>query len=154
MLSLVVPVYNEAATVEAALHNILAKRVEGIDIEIVIVESNSTDGTREIVMKFKDHSGVKLILEDRPQGKGHAVRAGFKHISGDFVLIQDADLEYDLEDYEVLLEPLISGREVFVLGARHGGRSLKMRQFNEQLFQGLILNIGHWFFTGLIDLFL
>jgi len=153
MLSLVVPVYNEAATAEAALHNILAKRVEGIDIEIVIVESNSTDGTREIVMKFKDHSGVKLILEDRPQGKGHAVRAGFKHISGDFVLIQDADLEYDLEDYEVLLEPLISGREAFVLGARHGGRSWKMRQFNEQLFQGLILNIGHWFFTALVDLF-
>jgi glycosyltransferase involved in cell wall biosynthesis/SAM-dependent methyltransferase len=153
MLSLVVPVYNEAATVEAAMNSLLTKKVEGLDIEIILVESNSTDGTREVVLKYKDHPRIKLILEDRPQGKGHAVRTGFQYVAGDFILIQDADLEYDLEDYEALLEPLITGREAFVLGARHGGHSWKMRQFNEQLFQGLVLNIGHWFFTGLIDLF-
>jgi hypothetical protein len=152
-LSVVMPVFNEVATVEDALNNLLAKQVEGLDIEIIIVESNSKDGTREIVLKYRDHPRVKLVLEDRPQGKGHAVRTGLCHITGDFVLIQDADLEYDLDDYEVLLEPLMSGREAFVLGARHGGRLRKMRHFADSPLQGFVLNIGHWFFTALIDLF-
>jgi SAM-dependent methyltransferase len=152
-LSVVVPVFNEVATVEDALNKLLAKQVEGLDIEIIIVESNSADGTHEIVLPYKDHPRVKLILEDRPQGKGKAVRTGLGHITGDFVLIQDADLEYDLDDYEALLEPLMSGREAFVLGARHGGRLVKMRHFTDRPLQGLVLNIGHWFFTALIDLF-
>jgi len=81
---------------------------------------------------------VKLILEDQQRGKGHAVRTGLKVASGDYVLIQDADLEYDLEDYDALLEQLVAGRCAFVLGSRHGGRNvLKMRQFTGQ--HGLIL---------------
>ncbi|MBI4244674.1 MAG: glycosyltransferase [Planctomycetes bacterium] len=151
-LSLVVPVYNEAATVETSLNSLLVKQVDGLDIEIILVESNSTDGSREIVLKYKDHPRVKLVLEEWPQGKGHAVRTGFMHATGDFMMIQDADLEYDLEDYEALLEPLMKGHEAFVLGARHGGRSWKMRQFTEQVFQGFLLNVGHWFFTALIDI--
>lgn len=151
-LSLVVPVYNEVATIEDILNKLLAKQLQGLDIEIVLVESNSTDGTRDAVLKYQHHARVKLVLEDRPQGKGHAVRTGLRHITGDFVLIQDADLEYDVEDYEALLEPLVNGREAFVLGARHGGRrSWKMRQFSDQLLLGLILNAGHWFFTYLVN---
>ncbi len=121
-------------------------------MEIIVVESNSTDGTREIALKYQSHPAVKIILEDQPRGKGHAVRAGLQAASGDYVLIQDADLEYDLEDYDALLEQLVAGRCAFVLGSRHGGRNvMKMRQFTGQCGLSLLLNPGHWFFTTLIN---
>src|SRR5688572_10049403 len=94
VLSVIVPIYNEAATVRTALDAILAKEVAGWRLEVILVESNSKDGTREIVVTYRDHPRVKLILEDTPRGKGHAVRAGFKAATGDVILIQDADLEY------------------------------------------------------------
>ncbi len=150
-LSVVLPAYNEAATFESLLKAVLRKRVPDLEIEVVIVESNSTDGTREIACKYKDHPGVRLVLEDKPQGKGHAVRTGLTHATGDYVLIQDADLEYDLEDYDALLEPLTSGREAFTLGARHGGGAWKMRQFTGQPLLSMVLNSGHWFFTTLVN---
>jgi glycosyltransferase involved in cell wall biosynthesis len=122
-------------------------------MEIVVVESNSTDGTREAALKYKDHPKVKLILEEQPRGKGHAVRTGLKKATGDYVLIQDADLEYDLEDYDALMEHLVAGRSAFVLGSRHGGRDVwKMRQFTGQRGLSLIFNFGHWFFTTLINM--
>ncbi len=103
-------------------------------------------------MKYQNHPKVKLILEDQPRGKGHAVRAGLQAASGDYVLIQDADLEYDLEDYDALLEQLLAGRSAFVLGSRHGGRKMmKMRQFTGQRGLSLIFNSGHWFFTTLVN---
>jgi glycosyltransferase involved in cell wall biosynthesis len=93
-----------------------------------------------------------LILEERPQGKGHAVRTGFQHATGDFILIQDADLEYDLEDYEALLEPLLTGHEAFVLGSRHGGRTWKIRHFEGNPISTLLFNVGHWFFCSLLNI--
>jgi SAM-dependent methyltransferase len=151
-LSVIVPAFNEAATVGPLLDAVLRKRVDGMEIEVVVVESNSSDGTRDVVQRYASHPRVKLILEDRPRGKGHAVRTGFAHATGDFVLIQDADLEYDLEDYDVLLEPLAVGREAVVLGARHGGGAWwKMRQFNQQRLLSLFFNCGHWFFTTLLN---
>jgi glycosyltransferase involved in cell wall biosynthesis/ubiquinone/menaquinone biosynthesis C-methylase UbiE len=150
-LSVVVPAYNEAATFEALMEALLRKEVPDLDLEIIIVESNSTDGTREIAQRYKDHSRVRLVLQDRPQGKGNAVRTGFQHATGDFILIQDADLEYDLEDYDALLEPLVQGRKAFVLGSRHGGNAWKMRRFANQLLLSTALNGGHWFFTTLVN---
>jgi glycosyltransferase involved in cell wall biosynthesis len=95
---------------------------------------------------------VKLILEKHPRGKGYAVRTGLKAATGDYVLIQDADLEYDLEDYDGLLEPLVAGRAAFVLGSRHGGRNVwKMRQFTRQHGLSLFFNLGHTFFATLIN---
>ena len=95
---------------------------------------------------------MKLILEEQPRGKGYAVRIGLKAATGDYVLIQDADLEYDLEDYDGLLEPLVAGRAAFVLGSRHGGRNVwKMRQFTGQFGLSLFVNLGHWFFVTLIN---
>ncbi len=152
VLSVVIPAFNEAKTFGTLMESLLRKDMAGLQMEIVVVESNSTDGTREVALKFQDHPKVKLILEDQPHGKGHAVRAGFKAASGDYVLIQDADLEYDLEDYDALLEHLVAGRSAFVLGSRHGGRNvLKMRQFTGQLGLSLFLNLGHWFFATLIN---
>ncbi len=151
VLSVIVPVYNEAATVRPALDAILAKAIPGWTLEIVIVESNSTDGTRDIVLGYRDRPRVKLILEDRPRGKGHAVRAAFPHANGDVILIQDADLEYDLGDYDILLAPIAAGRQEFVLGSRHGAGGWAIRQFASQPVQALILNVAHWGFTLLIN---
>ena len=150
-LSIILPAFNEAATFVETFEAVLAKEVAGLDIEIVLVESNSTDGTRDLVLRYQHHPRVKLILEDRPNGKGHAVRAGLAAATGDFVLIQDADKEYDLEDYETLLEPLIAGRQALVLGSRHSGSVWKMRQFSGQAGLSGVLNFGHWFFTTLVN---
>jgi glycosyltransferase involved in cell wall biosynthesis len=151
-LSVVVPAYNEIATAKAALDGIIAKTIPGWDLEIIIVESNSTDGTREVVLGYRDHPRVKIILEDRPQGKGHAVRTGFAQATGEVILIQDADLEYDLNDYEVLLAPIASGSRTFVLGSRHGEGGWAMRTFTDQPFHALVLNCAHWTFTLMINL--
>ncbi len=150
-LSVIVPIYNEAATVKQSLDAILAKQVPGWTLQIIMIESNSTDGTRDIVKTYASHPRVKLILEDRPRGKGHAVRAGFKEATGDVIVIQDADLEYDLNDYDILLAPIASGRQEFVLGSRHGEGGWAIRKFSDQPFQALILNLAHWGFTLMIN---
>jgi 2-polyprenyl-3-methyl-5-hydroxy-6-metoxy-1,4-benzoquinol methylase len=153
VLSVIVPAYNEANTLGALMDALLHKNLPGLRMEIIVVESNSTDGTRETALKYQSHPAVKIILEDQPLGKGHAVRAGLRAASGDYVLIQDADLEYDLEDYDALLEQLVAGRCAFVLGSRHGGRNvMKMRQFTGQRGLSLFFNAGHWFFTTLINM--
>src|SRR5262249_43273523 len=147
----IVPAYNEIRTFAQLMDTLLRKEIPGLDIEVVLVESNSSDGTREASLRYRDHPRVRLILEEAPRGKGHAVRTGFEHATGDFILIQDADLEYDLEDYDALLEPLRRGREAFVLGSRHGGSTWKMRRFAEQRLLSTALNTAHWFFTTLIN---
>jgi glycosyltransferase involved in cell wall biosynthesis len=152
VLSVIVPAYNEAKTLGALMDALLRKKLPDLQLEIILVESNSTDGTHELALKYKDQAEVKLIFEEQPRGKGHAVRSGLKAATGDYVLIQDADLEYDLEDYDALLEPLIAGRAAFVLGSRHGGRNVwKMRQFTGQQGLSLFVNLGHWFFTVLVN---
>ena len=152
VLSVIVPAYNEAKTFSTLLDALLRKEIPGLSTEIIVVESSSTDGTRAAAQKYQGNPKVKLILEERPRGKGHAVRAGLETASGDFVLIQDADLEYDLEDYDTLLEPLLTGHAAFVLGSRHGGRNvLKMRQFAGEHGLSVFFNLGHWFFTALLN---
>ncbi len=150
-LTVVVPVFNERATAQEALDALLAKQIAGVVIEVVIIESNSTDGSRAIVLGFKDHPRVKLILEDKPRGKGHAVRAGLAQATGDIIIIQDADLEYDLNDYEVLLAPIIAGRQEFVLGARHGQGGWAIRKFDDQPLHAFVLNLGHWTFALMVN---
>lgn len=150
-LSVVVPVFNEIATVRAALDAIIAKEVAGWAKEVIVIESNSTDGSREVVRCFEGREHVRILLEDAPRGKGHAVRAGLAVATGDVVLIQDADLEYDLADYEILLAPLAARTQSFVLGSRHGQGGWAMRKFTDQPIQAFVLNAGHWFFTLCIN---
>ena len=151
-LSVIVPAFNEAETIRPMMDALVAKEIAGMEIEIVVVESNSTDGTREIVKQFAAHPRVKVILEEKPRGKGRAVRTGLAAATGKYVLIQDADLEYDMEDYDSLVGALASGRHAFVLGSRHGGRNLwKMRQFTGQRSLSSFLNLGHWLFTTAIN---
>jgi SAM-dependent methyltransferase len=150
-LSIVMPAFNEEKTIRGGIDRVLSKRIEGVDLEVIIVESNSTDRTREIVREYEGRSGVKVVWEERPRGKGHAVRTGFAHVTGDYVLIQDADDEYDIEDYDALIEPLMTGEAAFVLGARHGGGAWKLRKFEDQRLAGHVLNFGHWVFATLVN---
>lgn len=150
-LSVIVPVYNEIATARASLDAITAKQIPGVAIEIIVVESNSTDGSRDIVLSYQGRPRVKVILEDKPRGKGHAVRAGLGQATGDIILIQDADLEYDLADYDPLLEPILKGERAFMLGSRHGHGGFKIRHFDDQPLRAFVLNCAHWTFTLLIN---
>lgn len=153
-LSVVLPVYNEKSTFRDVMDQLLAKEMDGVDIEICLVESNSTDGTRDDVLTFKDHPRIKLLLEDAPRGKGHAVRAGLAMASGDIVLIQDADLEYDLADYERLIAPIRACETSFVLGARHHAserQEWKLRHFEDAARLSSLLNYGHLFFTWFLN---
>ena len=152
-LSVIVPIFNEAATIRTALDAIVAKTVAGWDLELIFVESNSTDGSRAIVETYRTEPRVTLIFEDKPRGKGHAVRNALARATGEFILIQDADLEYSLDDYEKLLLPLAVGTHTFVLGSRHNpGDGFAMRKFNDQPLHAFILNTAHWTFTLLIDI--
>ena len=152
-LSVIVPVFNERATFDQLITQLTRKQIDDCDLEIIVVESNSTDGTRDLVKQIEGHPRVTVIYEERPRGKGHAVRRGLRQATGDFILIQDADLEYDLNDYDTLLEPLRTGRVAFVLGARHGmdGKTWKMRHFTDQVFISQVMNFGHLFFTALFN---
>lgn len=150
LCSVLVPVYNELSTVTQLLESLLAKQIPGADKEVIVVESNSTDGTRELVSRFQQHAEIRILHQDRPRGKGNAVRLALAAARGDVVLIQDADLEYDLEDYETLLRPLLSYEAGFVLGSRHAG-SWKIRDFSAAKGWAVYLNLGHLFFTWLIN---
>ncbi len=152
-LSIIMAVYNEENTVRQTIESVLAKKIDTISIELIIVESKSSDNTRHILREYEGKDRIKIIYQDHPYGKGNAIREGLSFISGEFILIQDADDEYDFEDYDALVAPLISGEATFVLGARHGGRTWKMRQFNGKPLAGHLLNLGHWFFTLLINVF-
>ncbi|MEK7603680.1 MAG: glycosyltransferase family 2 protein [Patescibacteria group bacterium] len=113
-LSIVIPVFNERKTISAVLAAI--RKVElPMEKEIILVDDCSTDGSREIL---KALSGFKVILLDKNQGKGAAVKRGFGEATGDITLIQDGDLEYDPRDYAALVEPIIEGRADIVYGSR------------------------------------
>ena len=160
-LSVILPVFNERGTFTKTMELLLAKEIPGMDVEVVIVESNSSDGTREEAIRYEGHPNIKLILEDRPRGKGHAVRSGLQVATGDFVLIQDADLEYDIDDYEKLLEPLRHAELGFVLGMRttsDGSWGLRRfrhkkpnRSFGQHTAMSHVMNVGHVVFLTLFN---
>ena len=116
-LSVVVPVYNEKATIHTILERI--EQTE-FDKEIILIDDYSTDGTREILQN-EYAAKHKLLLHQRNMGKGAALYTGFEHVSGDVVIIQDADLEYDPAEYGKILEPIIQGRADVVYGSRFLG---------------------------------
>ena len=149
-LSIVLPVYNERATFEQLIETVLEKTFDTMEREIIIVESNSSDGSRELVMQYENHPEIKVIYENEPRGKGHAVRNGLNHVSGDLILIQDADLEYDVDDYDAIIEPIVTFQRLFVLGSRHKG-NWKMREFEKRKILSVVFNSGQLFFTWLIN---
>lgn len=114
-LSVVIPAYNEERTVAETIQRVRAVDLGGVELEIVVVDDGSQDQTREIL---KTIPGIRVVLHERNSGKGAAVKSGFRAATGDVLLIQDADLEYDPQDYGALLQPIVDGRAEAVIGSR------------------------------------
>lgn len=156
-LSVIVPAYNEVETIAEIL-----RRVRAVDLrvsvgygpednavvhlarEVVVVDDGSTDGTRDVLYGLERDPDLKVILHDHNQGKGAAVRTGLEHATGDVMLIQDADLEYDPRDYSAMLKPILEGRSQVVYGSRFRGGPTKAMFFWHMLgnrFLTLVTNV-------------
>jgi glycosyltransferase involved in cell wall biosynthesis len=120
-LSVIIPAYNERATIRQLVAAVVAVNLDGLDRELVIVDDGSTDGTREILNELDGRDGVRVFLQPKNFGKGAAVARGFKEATGDILVIQDADLEYDPQQFPVLLRPILDQRADVVFGSRFLG---------------------------------
>ena len=118
-LSIVIPVYNEQKTLEQIVDLVQKAPIKNLEREIILIDDSSTDGTKKIYKKLqKKYKNIKVILKEINEGKGAALRTGFNNATGDIVLIQDADLEYDPNEYSILLEPILNGVADVVYGSR------------------------------------
>ena len=117
-LSVVIPVYNEKRTLSELICRVEAVKLEK---EIIIVDDASTDGTRDLLKKYEEQEGFKVIYQSKNAGKGSALRAGFDKVEGEIIIVQDADLEYDPKEYPTLIEPILDGRADVVYGSRFQG---------------------------------
>lgn len=119
VLSVVMPAYNERETIEEIIRRVL---LVPLRIQLIVVDDGSTDGTRELLQRLRQDLAFELVLQDRNQGKGAALRRGFQEVKGDLVVIQDADLEYSPEEYPELIALICQGRADVVYGSRFLGR--------------------------------
>lgn len=142
-LSIIIPVYNEENTLEKLLDKVNSSPVE--NKQIIIVDDFSTDSSREILDKITDKYDT-LVLHEKNMGKGAAINSGLKHVKGDLVIIQDADMEYDPFEYSKLMEPILNGHASVVYGSRFlGGGSHRVLYFWHM--------IGNKFLTTLSNVF-
>ena len=139
-LSVVIPVYNE----KKSLLEII-QRVQSVPIEkeIILVDDFSTDGTRDLLHDLEKQE-FKVLYHEKNKGKGAALRTGFQHATGEFVIVQDADLEYDPNDYPKLLQPILDGKADVVYGSRFSGHRSNMTSLH---------TLGNLFLTGITNLF-
>ena len=146
-LSIIVPCYNEEATIGRIVERILAADTLGLDREIVLVDDASSDESRQAIADLaRDRAGIVTVWHDRNKGKGAALRSGLARATGDIVLIQDADLEYDPRQYPKLLKPILDDLADVVYGSRfRGGDAIRVLYFWH--------STGNWFLTLLSNMF-
>jgi len=120
-LSIIMPVYNERDTLCEILSQVRAVELPDLEKEILLVDDGSTDGSREILAQEATTGDLRVFYHDQNQGKGAAVRTAIEHATGDLIVIQDADLEYDPRDYPTLIRPIVEGRVAVVYGSRFLG---------------------------------
>ncbi|MFI4945929.1 MAG: glycosyltransferase family 2 protein [Burkholderiales bacterium] len=140
LLSVVMPVYNERATVEEIVGRVLAVPLR---VELVAVDDASTDGTRELLERLARERGFKLLLQEKNRGKGAAVRRGIVEAKGDVIVVQDADLEYSPEEYPELIDLIVRGKADAVFGSRFIGRHrcFLFTHYLANLFLNLVTNV-------------
>ncbi len=141
-VSIIIPCYNEKSTILNILKKIEDVYLNQIEKEIIIVDDFSTDGTRAILKSLKKY---KVIFNEKNHGKGFSVRKGIKNASGDIIIIQDADLEYDPGDYKNLLQPILENKAQVVYGSRE-------RNKNNKIQTGLFFYLGGLFLTKLTNI--
>ncbi|MBN2256714.1 MAG: glycosyltransferase family 2 protein [Anaerolineaceae bacterium] len=141
-ITVVIPVYNENKTIDEIIRRVSATKMA---TEILVVDDGSTDGTREILSRLEREKGIRIILHEKNQGKGAAVRTGIQNATQDIVLIQDADLEYNPKDYPALLKPIQEGIADVVYGSRFLGGSRR-----PILFWNMIANKLLTFMTNIL----
>lgn len=150
LCSVIVPVYNEELTIEKVINELFGMTSRW-PLQIIVVESNSTDTTRIILKKLKSKYNFELIFQDTPKGKGNAFIEGLKYARGDIVSIVDGDNEYKIHDLFLLLNPIVSNQFDFVLGNRHE-RGVPIRTFPGHPITSAYYNLGHEFFTRFFNL--
>jgi len=142
------PAYNEQATIRTIVARVLAVDLGAVDTELVIVDDGSTDGTRDILKELDGKNGVRVLFQPHNQGKGAAVWRGIQESTGDMVIIQDADLEYDPADYVPMLQALLSGKGDIVYGSRYLGRGRHDNQSLAAYLGGRSLSVACLLATG------
>lgn len=148
-LSIIIPVFNEKKTVGEIINRVKKVKVKGVKKEIIVVDDGSYDGSTKVISQTK---GIKPIYFKKNQGKGAAIQAGLKKASGDYILIQDADLEYDPQDYPLLLEPILQKRAEVVYGSRFLGPHKNMLFWHQLANQLISLMTNVLFNSTLSDM--
>lgn len=146
-LSIIIPVYNEKNTIEEIIKRVESVNLGVIEKEIIIINDKSTDGTAEVLKRYQNK--YKVIFLDENSGKGSAVRRGFKEASGDIIIIQDADLEYNPDDYPKLIEPILKNEADVIYGSRFSDKSAKRIVYKRGYFFSRFLNLFSNILSGL-----
>jgi glycosyltransferase involved in cell wall biosynthesis len=143
--SVVIPCFNEIKTIDAILAKVMAAPLPG-EREIIVVDDCSTDGTRERLQEIRGTPSIHVVLHEMNRGKGAALRTGFSQASGDIIIVQDADLEYEPSEYPKLLEPILTGKADVVFGSRFiGGESRRVLYFWHSVGNRLLTLLSNMF---------